>query len=436
MKSLMQVLCVLLFVLLMPLSGKTQESPSLKSENPENIRKLRHFRSDRNPSRLLEYPKYILEIPWYPIKHFLNFSEKTDLFNRFIDVFYFNEEKTFGWFPNIASLGLRFDGGGVSIFHRNLFERKQQFNFSILFDEHDQLLIATSYAIPHAKSNPYFFNLKAGFERNGDVEIYTRADPLGNPVLGFRTTQEDRKSYFIRRFHAKFIAGRKISRTLDLTSHLRAFQAETKPGLLGFGSIPATLPGFNEDIGMVGGGIGVRWDTRDNELRPFRGNLVGAEFGVLMSPQPTADGDRFGFTHYSLDARQYIPVFFPNRVLALHQTLHRVDPLKNRQVPFIELPILDLMNSLRSFNRNRFRDRGAFSLNVEYRYPIWVTWDAYFFFDAGQEFENYADLSLPDFQYSGGFGIRFMTKENLLMVIQIGAGNEGATSDISTRLVF
>lgn len=187
---------------------------------------------------------------------------------------------------------------------------------------------------------------------------------------------------------------------------------------------------------MLGSGLDLVWDFRDSLLRPFWGGLVRAMGEALLSPGEGSGGTRFGYTRYSLDTQFFIPVYRPHRVIVLRQTLRRVDPLGGREVPFYELPVLDFQHLLRSFERNRFQDRGVLSLNIEYRYPIWVTWDAYLFFDAGQSFEHYADLRSSEFRFSQGGGIRFMTKDALLFSVQVGVGREGAQSYVSLRQVF
>ena len=182
--------------------------------------------------------------------------------------------------------------------------------------------------------------------------------------------------------------------------------------------------------------MGLLWDLRDSAFRPFSGSLFQAEVETLVSPGAAGDGTRFGYTGYSLDARSFIPIYKPHRVVVFRHSLRRVDPINGREVPFFELPVLDFAHLLRSFERNRFRDRGVLSFNLEYRYPIWVTWDAYLFFDAGQSFDQFSDIRSSDFRFSEGLGIRFMSKDNLLFAFQVGIGREGTESRISLGQVF
>ena len=444
-------LCVMLWALMLCGLGPTASlagdppaaEPKPEEEHEENTPLLK-----REPSRLLELPKYILELPWYPIKHFLNFSERTDLINRTMDLFYFNEERTAGWFPNYASSGSGVEGVGISIFHHNLFEKGQEADLAFAYSADDQIVVRIAYTIHPRQENPNFFKMSSTYVRDDDVQLYAREVctstilifPCPPPSLrlipGSDTKENDLASYFLRRVEAMVTVGKRVLQHLDLSVHLRGFQAQTSAGRPRPAPLPISLAGLGEDIGMVGGGGRLIWDGRDNPLRPFVGALVKAGGEALASPRTTSDGTRFAYTRYWLDVQYFLPIYEPRRVIVFRHTLERVDPIGGRAIPFYELPILDFEHHLRSFDRNRFQDRGALSFSLEYHYPIWVTWDAFLFIDAGQVFEQYADIAANDFQFSEGAAIRFMTKDKLLFVFQFGVGREGTKFLLSLQQIF
>ena len=156
----------------------------------------------------------------------------------------------------------------------------------------------------------------------------------------------------------------------------------------------------------------------------------------MLSPKSTDAGNRFGFLQYSLSGQHYFPVHSPHRVLVFLHTLRRVDPIGSRNIPFYELPILDFEHLLRSYDLNRFQNRGVMTYNLEYRYPIWVTWDAFIFGDAGQTFETYRNITLRAFRYSTGGGVRFMSQDSLLFVFQVATGREGIRAIFSLGQAF
>ena len=430
---------VLLSLLMMAVVTATPVAAGLSSNNasPESaeIRNERHFQTKRSLSRLLELPKYIFEIPWYPIKHFLNFSERTDLFNRTMDVFYFNDARTFGWFPSFSSGSADVEGTGVSVFHHDLLEKKHRANFSFTYESDDQVLLKAAYDTSQSKGSPYYLKVESQFFRDSEVEIFARSDS-GNLVLGSKAGEEDLKIYFLRRFEGRLTVGRRAAPNLDLLAHIRGVQARAASGLAGFSPLPSGLAGSDDEVGLVGGGVGLKWDFRDSSVRPFSGGLVRVESEVLTAPDKTDSGSRFGYTRYAIEGEYFIPIYYPHRVIVFHHTLERLDPLGGREIPFYEFPVLDFKHFLRSFQSRRFQDRGVLLFNVEYRYPIWATWDAYLFFDTGQAFDKFSNLRSSDFRYSGGTGIRFMSRDALLFVFQLGVGREGTKGYVSLQQVF
>jgi outer membrane protein assembly factor BamA len=441
MKRTIIFLSVIFLTGFFPSSGFSVTSPeeSAEKEEEEAIREKRHFKSKGLSERFLEIPKYILEVPWYPLKHALNFSERHDLVNRAIDVFYFDEERTFGWFPRFSSSNAEVKGVGGSIFHHNLFDREQQANLSFTYGEGNQVVTEAAYTIPVFGGNPYFFKSSLRFMRDDEGEFFARpdpADPLGKPILGMDTNKDDFKNYFIRRFGGRVTAGRQMAPTLNLSTHIRGFTARTNSTLGPFPPPPPGSEGLDEEIDMLGGGMGLEWDRRDDSLRPFKGSFIEAEVEGLVSPGSNDAGNRFGYVQYSLNGQHYIPVYRPHRTLVFLHTLRRVDPMGSRGIPFYELPVLDYEHLLRSYDLNRFQNRGVMTFNLEYRYPIWATWDAFIFGDAGQAFEKYSTLTLPAFRYSAGGGVRFMSKDSLLFVFQVATGREGIRTIFSLGQVF
>ena len=58
-------------------TGQSREDSHEKELlHPEEIRQRRFFRSKTTVYRVLEVPKYVLEVPWYPVEMLLNFSEE------------------------------------------------------------------------------------------------------------------------------------------------------------------------------------------------------------------------------------------------------------------------------------------------------------------------------------------------------------------------
>ena len=185
--------------------------------------------------------------------------------------------------------------------------------------------------------------------------------------------------------------------------------------------MPISIPGFGTtNYWTVGSWI--RFDFRDAWPRTLSGFLVKLGY----QHQSDIDDNRFKFHHYSVDAQAYLPAFFleKNRRFGVRVSLDKMEPLSGKEIPFYGLAVLGDAANLRGFDQNRFRARGSLLFNLEYRYPVWDTWDAVIFLDEGQVFDKYSDLRLDDFHWGAGFGLRFMTRTGFLLRTEIGFSRE------------
>ena len=75
---------------------------------------------------------------------------------------------------------------------------------------------------------------------------------------------------------------------------------------------------------------------------------------------------------------------------------------------------------MRGFRRGFFRGEGSLLVNVEYRYLIWDTWNAFLFWDEGQVFDTFDEMTWQGFHTTIGGGLTFRTPTGLIAKIQIG----------------
>ncbi|MGH7821124.1 MAG: hypothetical protein ACREQ9_15270 [Candidatus Binatia bacterium] len=168
-----------------------------------------------------------------------------------------------------------------------------------------------------------------------------------------------------------------------------------------------------------------RLGRRDTVVQSRRGWYARAEGGFWEGVEGrTTLGDEYRYARYRGEIRRHQPTFHRDRSILLRAMLDRVEPIDGGAIPFWDLPLLDQDGGLRAFSRNRFRDRGALLVNVEYAYPIWDTWDAFLFLDEGQVFRDYADVRLRRFEWSAGAGVRLYSRRGLLLRLQYAIGDE------------
>jgi len=183
----------------------------------------------------------------------------------------------------------------------------------------------------------------------------------------------------------------------------------------------ATLPGIQKEITMGRLQTGFYLDRRNRWFRPssgFDGELRGGLFTELGD-------DEYGYTSVIVDINQYIHLF-RNRILVLRVAGQFVDPLSDRAVPFYSLAELGSEETIRGFQRGRFRDRDVILGSLEYRYPIWRAIDALFFFDTGQVATSiFDDFKKDNLEYTYGGGFHLWGREGTLVRLEVGKSTDG-----------
>lgn len=184
-------------------------------------------------------------------------------------------------------------------------------------------------------------------------------------------------------------------------------------------------PGVSHYVSMGSLSLQASRNTKNAAGNPTKGMNGKAYLGVNQQ----IDDDDFGFVKYGFDVTSYREVFY-QRVIALRLAAEITNPLSERNVPFYYMAQLGEDESIRGFHRGRFHDHDYILGSVEYRYPIWRSWDDYgldalLFFDAGQVSQQiYSKVRLDGFKAGYGFGFRFWGEENLISSLYFGWSEE------------
>lgn len=211
-----------------------------------------------------------------------------------------------------------------------------------------------------------------------------------------------------------------------LYEHVKTEQRETTAG-----SAPAGLGAVN----LITPRVAVMLDFTRGRPRTYR----GTELVLQLDYSHDLTSHQFRYGRYVAEVRQYLPVgIFPNtRRLALRARLEQVHPIfGGDDVPFYQRPWLGGQTSLRGFRYRRFQNDGALVLNAEYRYPIWMNWDAVIFADAGQVFDALGDVAPERFRWSYGGGIHLLTKTGLSFRFEVAGSTEGVRTVLTVQPTF
>jgi hypothetical protein len=169
--------------------------------------------------------------------------------------------------------------------------------------------------------------------------------------------------------------------------------------------------GIGTDLGMVD-------DVRD----PTRGLHGHAEVRQFKS----IGGGGLEYRQWLLDARGYLPVFSPRRVIALRAVHQNVDPIHGSAPLPITLypdPAADLRFA--AYAPHRFRDRHLLLGQVEYRWAIWRKLWALGLAELGEVASDAKSIRIADVHESYGFGLRYSLSQETTGRLEIAKGAEG-----------
>ncbi|MCZ6632981.1 MAG: BamA/TamA family outer membrane protein, partial [bacterium] len=147
---------------------------------------------------------------------------------------------------------------------------------------------------------------------------------------------------------------------------------------------------------------------------PERGGLVALE-GEWVS-----GSNDIRYYRIAAEVQRFLTLFWQNRILAFRGRLEKMRRIGDGYVPYTELVQLGGATQYRGYRRGFFRGQGGMIFNVEYRYPIWDTWNVFLFWDEGQIFDHFDQLAWDRFQTAWGGGISFRTQVGLLGKFQAG----------------
>ena len=261
----------------------------------------------------------------------------------------------------------------------------------------------------------------SGFVR---YEDYTQLSYYG---LGDDSSPDDRTDY----------------RTRDATVGASVGWRFGPLGLIGRGGFLQTklLPGTSEDVpptqdvfdDETAPGLSVApdywwasaqavWDRRDVPFNPKR----GAFLGVQLARYDDRNGDAFAFSRFGLDARGYVSLGSPQRVLALRALYGNQNADAGAQVPFYLQEFLGGSHTLRGFDSFRFRGTDSILLQAEYRWEPASALEMALFVDAGQVAASSSDFRLSDLRTDVGVGFRVKTWQAVLFRVDVAWSEETA----------
>ena len=184
-----------------------------------------------------------------------------------------------------------------------------------------------------------------------------------------------------------------------------------------------TAPGLEQQPDFFRFATQVFYDYRDLPGDPETGGL----FALSLAKYMDRDGDEFDFYRVAFDARQYIPLWSEQRILAVHFYASLDEESGDSRVPFYLMQTLGGSDTVRGYSDFRFRDKNLFLISTEYRWEPTPAVELVLFYDMGKVFPERSDFDFSDLKKGYGFGIRFKSAKSVFLRLDLGHSEEGTS---------
>ena len=405
------------------------------------FRNAARFESKRNLFRKVAgIPRAVWTLTFYPLGQTIIWGERIRIDQRAVN-FLLNDDRTAGVIPLLTLGGKTEAAFGSLFFNDELFQSKISFNGYFLYSSAENILLGSKITSP-VLSNKGTVYASAKFWEDEEEFLYdignntNTKDSLAYGVkekymkTGFEYTWMKSSGRFV---NTNYSRERKAGRMnhISIDTYIKYRSVTIDAGKAEFREIADKVTGYGKES-SIEGGISFSYDSRNRRYNPFKGGLF--RLSGILSEQ--LNGDEFGFLRYTFEFQRYFQLFKRGRIIAIRAILDETHTPGNKVIPFYDMSVLGNAKTLRGYREGRFRDFGSALINIEYRYPIWDSWDGVFFLDQGEVFTNISDLSVGDFHTGYGFGIRVRTMEGFLARAQVGLSKEGARIILQFSQIF
>ncbi len=246
--------------------------------------------------------------------------------------------------------------------------------------------------------------------------------------IGPDALRADQSDFRLQERLVEGVAGYRILPRLSVTARLgldsNTVGVGTDDKLPNLGEVfdVTRVPGYAEQPDFLRTSVAAIYDARDVARNPHRGGVLAAEWERY---DPRGSGAQGGFSRLSADARLYVSLGHPQRVLALRAYGSQDDPEGDGRVPFYLLAYVGGSHSLRAFASQRYRGERLAVLQAEYRWEASPAIELAAFVDSAAVAATRGD-GLGPFRTDGGIGLRFKTHETTMLRADFAWGDEGA----------
>ncbi|HKT33602.1 MAG TPA: BamA/TamA family outer membrane protein [Nitrospira sp.] len=278
-----------------------------------------------------------------------------------------------------------------------------------------------NYVDPAFSNGRYFLNFGGTFFKNATARFYG---------LGQTTVLDDQTNYTAREARANWRFGVYANEVTQIAVSQRVRQVSVQRGAT---DLPFTgdrfpdVPGVQGETIIFGNRATFYYDTRNNLNSPTDGMAVTAYAEIN---QNIRNSDHPIYSRYEFEAKKLFPSESKRAILVIRADLQATI---GTDVPFFEQSSLGGQNNLRGYGVDRFIDKNLVAASIEERIHLarvkiaGVAADFEFapFFDTGQVFNSFKDVSFKDYRMTPGVGFRGIVRPNVVGRIDYGYSKEG-----------
>lgn len=413
---LLLVIIVAGSALYLPVYG-SDERKEEKNPPPEYPKKMKNRGTFE---WLVAAPGLLLNLPFKAlfkgIGNTAGYIEDTKLPDR-VDDLLTSEDGSRGVRPNYSSRG----GAGLKYFHKNLIRPGVKMEIAAAAGLKSRQRYQFTFERLSFLGNKVFTSFDAGYWKQSDERFFG---------FGPATSPDDESNYTHELTFAAADLGAKFSEDIDLFS---SFGFENSTILGGENDdIPsltdkysaAALPGLENRIRLIYAGLTLHFDSRNKPT----GNATGMESTISGRLYKQPGGGDYAFLKCAADFKLHVHLFY-GRTVTFRAAAELTEPYSGRNVPFFKLSELGKQETIRGFERGRYRELDMLLGSIEYNYPIWRKHDgvlaSILFVDAGQVANDMLeDSKWTQVQVSFGGGISYKNAEGEILRLLLGKNKE------------
>jgi outer membrane protein assembly factor BamA len=312
-------------------------------------------------------------------------------------------------------------GAGFKIYQKNLLNEDSKLEFKAMAWDGYRQRYQLKFDTIHFPDRFLYADVLLNYQMLPDENFYG---------IGPLTKKDDDKTFLHEQSYVSVSFGRTLSKDFAFScsfrfeqNNIRGDRHQDEDSITKQYTLEE-LPGLESRVKLWGMGGEITYDSRNVKGRPSSGQeiLIGGDFVNQFSR------DDYGFWKVRADVRQYIHLFY-GRILMFRIAGELTEPVSGKKVPFYHLSELGKSETVRGFNRGRFRDLEMVMASVEYFFPVWFTKDgavdAFLFCDAGQVAHTvFEDFQTEDVQVGYGFGLRFSGPYAEALRVMLGVSKE------------